>query len=131
MPAAQNLRNFDPCQLQRENNDNRRSRVERSHPADRPATVDRALFEEARRALRSAMDTAPPQQSLPPTATDSPRTTRGGEPAGDMDAKIAQLDSRSAALAQEAARLRGLRDAALTSDRPRPPPPSRQRTPPP
>ena len=120
----QHMRNFGPCQphcqLHCEKHGNPEFRVLRN-----TVTVDRALFEEARRALRSAMDSAPPSLPLRPPATASPRTARGGEFADNVDEEIARLDARAAAIVHEAARLRGLRDAALASARPPQPPPAR------
>ena len=64
----QHMRNFGPCQLRCENHDNPELRMLRNSSAARADIVDRALFEEARRALRSAMDSAPPSLPLRPPA---------------------------------------------------------------
>ena len=117
------MRNFGTCQphcqLHCEKHDDPEPRLLRN-----TGTVGRALFEEARRALRSAMDSAPPSLPLRPPAPASPRAAPDSEFNGDLDAEIARLDACTAASAQAAARLRGLRATALAAPRQAASPPS-------
>ena len=118
MPQIPHMRNFEcqsHCQLHCEIRDD-------PGLLRNDGTVGRALFEEARRALRAAMDSAPPSLPLHPSATASPKAAPDGEFDSEYDAEIARLDASAAAAALRAARLRELRDTALARAPARPPP---------
>ena len=98
MPQIPHMRNFEcqsHCQLHCEIRDD-------PGLLRNDGTVGRALFEEARRALRAAMDSAPP-----PSAA-SPKTAHC-EYSANLDAQISDPNAHLAACHKEAARLAGLR----------------------